>query len=603
MCIDPTKTGDISSELAVDAAGQLLPDNRLQAVDPAKGQRAMPNPNSGLVWEYTQADRNGDGKFDFEEKFHRTNGNVAIKNDLLVASDFSGLVHCLDAKTGKVHWTFDAYTSNYGASPLIVGDKVYVADDDGDVLVFSLRRSQSGLRNKPKDPIENNVGESIHCSPVFANDTLYIASQSHLIAIAPDKPAGPAVRGGGDWPMFGRDATHNAVTPEANSPTSWDVGEFDRKAGVWFREKARNIKWQAELGSQTFGDPVVANGLIWIGTNNNAHDPMLDASVLTCLRESDGKLLYRYVSPRLPGGRMYDWPYSAMNGSPLIEGDRIWFTTNRCETVCLDIGPLQRGEAQPREVWKLDMMKQLRVFPRAPSMGLAHLCSIASYRDFIYVVTGNGVDRQESGKEINAPDAPSVICLRKESGDIVWRDNSPGANVLTGQWSSPLVIDQGGRAQVVVAQGDGWLRSFEPLTGKLIWKFDINLKTSRLALGGAGTKNDCSATPVLYDGKIYVASGQQAEHGEGVGRLVCIDPTKTGDISSELAVDANGQPLPEDRIQTVDLTKGQRAISNPNSGLVWEYVKSDRNGNGKIDFEEQLHRTLSNVTVRTICCS
>lgn len=402
---------------------------------------------------------------------------------------------------------------------------------------------------------------------------------------------------GADWPMYGRDATHNAVSPGSNPPIRWNVGEFDRRTGVWRRETARNIKWQAELGTNTFGDPVVAGGLIWIGTNNwQRGKETEDAAVLTCLRETDGKLLYRYISPRMPGGRVHDWPLSGMNCSPLIEGDRMWFTTNRCEVVCMDIVPLRRGEAPPRELWRLDMMQHLGVFPRAPSMGLAHLCSIASYKDLIYVITGNGVD--ETSTKVNVPEAPSVICLRSANGEVVWQDNSPGANISVGQWSSPLVIDQGDRGQVVTAQGDGWLRSFEALTGKLIWKFDINYKTSTLVLGGRGTKNDCSATPMLYDGKIYVASGQQAHHGEGVGRLVCIDPSKTGDISSELAVDADGRPLPEARIQTVDPDKGQRSIPNPNSGLVWEYVNADRNGNGKLDFEEQFHRTLGNVAIK-----
>ena len=39
-------------------------------------------------------------------------------------TDFSGLTHCLDAKTGKVHWTYDTLAATY-ASPLIVGEKVY----------------------------------------------------------------------------------------------------------------------------------------------------------------------------------------------------------------------------------------------------------------------------------------------------------------------------------------------------------------------------------------------------------------------------------------------------------------------------------------------
>ena len=38
----------------------------------------------------------------------------------------------------------------------------------------------------------------------------------------------------------------------------------------------------------------------------------------------------------------------------------------------------------------------------------------------------------------------------------------------------------------------------------------------------------------VINGKIYIASGQYLENGEGPGRLCCIDPTKQGDISLEL---------------------------------------------------------------------
>ena len=31
-----------------------------------------------------------------------------------------------------------------------------------------------------------------------------------------------------DWPMFGREKTRNAVSPETNPPMHWNVGEFDR---------------------------------------------------------------------------------------------------------------------------------------------------------------------------------------------------------------------------------------------------------------------------------------------------------------------------------------------------------------------------------------
>src|SRR5262245_36738337 len=404
---------------------------------------------------------------------------------------------------------------------------------------------------------------------------------------------------GDDWPMFGRDASHNAVTSETNSPTAWDVGGFDRKTGAWLRDNARNIKWQVPLGTGTFGDPVVAGGLVWVGTNNgySPDKDFVDASVLACFRESDGQPLFRYVSQRLPHGRVHDWPTSSMACSPLVEDQRMWFTTNRAEVVCFDIGPLMKGESQPREIWKLDMMGKLGVRPTGSRMTYCHFCSIASYQDLIYVITGNGVNYDGANK-IMAPDAPSLLCLRKETGEVVWQNNSPGVGILAGQWSSPLVIDAGGHPQIVAAQGDGWIRSFDPPTGKLIWKFDVNFKTSRYELGGRGTRNTFLATPVYYDGRIYIASGQEPEHGEGRGRLVCIDPTKTGDISGELAVDAAGEPVAVGRNRWLDELKGERVIPNPNSGLVWEYVEHDRNSDGKLDFEEQFHRSLSNVAIK-----
>jgi hypothetical protein len=86
--------------------------------------------------------------------------------------------------------------------------------------------------------------------------------------------------------MYGRDATHNGVVLKGAPPTDWQVGEFDRKSGAWHREKSRNVKWVANLGRVTFGDPVVAGGLVWVGTNNGHGQNIEDASVLACFRES-----------------------------------------------------------------------------------------------------------------------------------------------------------------------------------------------------------------------------------------------------------------------------------------------------------------------------
>ena len=66
----------------------------------------------------------------------------------------------------------------------------------------------------------------------------------------------------GDWPMWGGTSNRHNATVARRTPLEWNVGEFDRKADVWLKKKARNIKWVARLGSQSYGTPVVAVGRI-----------------------------------------------------------------------------------------------------------------------------------------------------------------------------------------------------------------------------------------------------------------------------------------------------------------------------------------------------
>lgn len=145
--------------------------------------------------------------------------------------------------------------------------------------------------------------------------------------------------------------------------------------------------------------------------------------------------------------------------------------------------------------------------------------------DLVYVSTSNGQD--ESHVHIPSPKAPAIIAVNKNTGKLVWEDNSVQDRILHGQWSTPSVGKIGGVDQVVSAQGDGWVRGYEALTGKKLWEFDTNPKDSVWPK----TRNETIGTPVIYDDKVYLANGQDPEHGEGVGHLYAIDGTKRGDIT------------------------------------------------------------------------
>lgn len=405
----------------------------------------------------------------------------------------------------------------------------------------------------------------------------------------------------GDWPQWGGSSKRNNTPQGEKIPTSWDT------------DSGENIVWSAQVGSQTYGNPVVANGKVYVGTNNGAghierYPATVDLGCLLCFDDETGELLWQHSSEKLPTGRVHDWPLQGICCSPLVDGDRLWFVTSRGEVLCLDTegfrdnendGPYtsesQTSELEADVVWRLDMMEELGV-----SQHNMCSCSVTASGDRLYVVTGNGVD--EGHINIPAPNAPSFLVVDKKSGKLIWSDKSPGVNILHGQWASPAVAELGGVNQVLFPGGDGWLYSFNADADKpeLLWKFDCNPKESIYLLGGRATRNHLIGTPVVYNGHVYIGVGEDPEHGEGIGHFYCIDPTKRGDVSPELVFNKKdpSTPIPHKRLQACEPKLGDFTKPNPNSAVVWHFSKQDANGDGKIDFEEEMHRTCGTAAIK-----
>src|SRR4030095_9452954 len=135
---------------------------------------------------------------------------------------------------------------------------------------------------------------------------------------------------------WGGNGNRNNVPVIDSIPISWHPGRFEKKTSKWINDQAKNIKWVATLGSQTYGNPVVANGKLVVGTNNGSgfikrYPNTVDLGVLLCLNEADGALLWQHSSEKLPTGKVHDWPMLGICSSALIEGDRVWFGTSSAE--------------------------------------------------------------------------------------------------------------------------------------------------------------------------------------------------------------------------------------------------------------------------------
>ena len=376
-----------------------------------------------------------------------------------------------------------------------------------------------------------------------------------------------------DWPMWGGSPDRNMVSDA--SPVSID---FDLEAN-------KNVNWSANLGSQTYGNPTVADGRVYVGTNNGAghrekYSADVDLGVLLCFDEKTGDLIWQLSREKLPAGRVNDWPLQGICSTPVVKDERVYVVTNRCEIMCLDAKGFSDGkndgevqdevDAEEKDadiIWSLDMINELGVFPHnlATSSPVIH-------DNMLYILTSNGVD--EAHLQVPSPRAPCFLAVNIETGKVEWESNQPFDGILHGQWGSPAVGVVNDRALVFFPGGDGYLYAHDAKSGDEVWKFDLNPKDSIWELGGAGTRNSIVATPVFVDNSVILAVGQDPEHGEGVGHLYRIDATKEGDVSPQLGErETAGEP-------------------NPNSGVIWHYggVKEGKD-------EPLFRRTMSTVAV------
>lgn len=369
-----------------------------------------------------------------------------------------------------------------------------------------------------------------------------------------------------DWPQWGgHDPGRNMYAPAQGLPDRFEPGKFKRGTEEIDLATTKNVKLVMKLGSQSYGNVTVAGGRIFVGTNNDSpRDPKHqgDRSILMVFDEKTGAFLWQLVIPKLASGKVNDWENLGLLSSPTVEGDRLYVVTSRCEVLCIDVAGLANGnegpfkdEAQyvagpgkpkievgPKDgdiIWKYDMMDELGVFPHNASN-----CSISIIGDTLYVCTSNGQDWTHSN--IPSPQSPSLVALNKKTGELVGEDDAKiGPRIYHGQWSSPSWGVVQGKPLVFFGGGDGFLYAFDSkpvkdgdynILKKVFW-VDCNPPEYKMKDGkpirypAAEGPSEINSTPVFYKNRIYVATGQDPEHGEGEGRLVCVDATKTGDLT------------------------------------------------------------------------
>ena len=329
------------------------------------------------------------------------------------------------------------------------------------------------------------------------------------------------------------------VSDEAGLPDSFDV------------QTGRNLKWSADLGTETHSTPIVAGGRVYIGTNNGQpRDPKEqgDRGVLMCFDEKNGRFLWQLAAPKREEDPYFDWPKSGIASPVTVEGSRVYLVSNRGEVLCLR----ESRASEPDIIWRFDLTSGAGIW----SHDAAH-SSILIHGDYLYLNTGTGVDNTH--KRIRAPAAPSLVVLDKHSGRLIARDGENIApNIFHATWSSPSLAQVNGHPLLFFAAGNGIVYAFDPLSRsgpakqeegaqtppspplpflRKVWQFAFDPAAPKENVHQYNSNrregpSDFYSMPVFHKGRLYVAGGGDLWWGKNEAWLKCIDATKTGAITT-----------------------------------------------------------------------
>jgi len=394
----------------------------------------------------------------------------------------------------------------------------------------------------------------------------------------------------GDWPAWGgADPGRNMVSLETGLPDTFKPGEKAPTGGGMLPGTTENVRWVVKLGNVICGNPTVADGRVFVGTDDASlqHDTRLKRTrggMIWCLDEKTGRTLWKLPVParpkeRLPQNAQYGEQNLGTCSAVAVAGNRAYVVTSACEILCLDVhgqtdgnhGPFNdetsyiAGAGNPAAtlektdgdiLWKFDLVDQLGICPHDVAS-----CSVIVDGNFLYCTSANGVNQGHTS--CLRPDAASFIALDARTGKLLATDTEGlGHRMWHCLWSPPSIGVVNGKKLVFFGGGDGICYAFEalqaapaqPIHFKKVWSCDCVPPHYRDPLGDGqpfdyytGDKrkkystntddgtfvgpSEIIGSPVFHEGRVYCTLGQDPMHGRGRGLLTCIDATQTGDIT------------------------------------------------------------------------
>ncbi|MEK7756149.1 MAG: PQQ-binding-like beta-propeller repeat protein, partial [Planctomycetota bacterium] len=286
-----------------------------------------------------------------------------------------------------------------------------------------------------------------------------------------------------DWPYW-RGTEQTGMSREKAPVTSWSpAGE--------------NVIWKVPMEGRT--TPIILGGRLYaITPAGDMNDKLSLQERVVCLEVNDGKLLWEkrfnvfdsdIVQQRLG--------WTAMVGDP--QTGYVYAHLTGGEFVCFD--------RDGKIVWKHSLTEE---FGRISGYGgRIHFPIIDEDRVVISFMSSGWGDQ--------AKPLHRYVAFDKKTGRIIWW-SAPGDQPYDTTYAVPAVAVIDGKRMLVAPNGDGNVYGMLARTGEKLWTFKIS-------------KRGLNASAVVDGNFAYVTNGEENNDTTEMGRIVCIDATKTGDIT------------------------------------------------------------------------
>lgn len=293
----------------------------------------------------------------------------------------------------------------------------------------------------------------------------------------------PATLYASDWPQW-RGSAMNGVSDATGLPSRWSTES--------------NIVWKTDLPTWSGGTPIVSGDHVFL-TSPSAPDvaeqpeqsdpqprrrrrrgvqenPGGEDLLLMSFSRETGEELWRTVVDQ----GNYLWrKHNNTSPSPVTDGKHVWVVTGT--------GQVASYTMEGKQVWTFNLQDTYGEF----GLMWGYASSPLLYKDRLIIPVLHGMHT----------DWPSyIVAYDKTTGKRLWKQirDTDAANESPDAYTTPVVLDNGGKDEIVVSGGD-YVTGHDPDTGRELWR------SGGLNPGREGNYR-IVGSPVAADGMIYATS-------------------------------------------------------------------------------------------------